>query len=338
MFGGVTVSKGTLALHQRPPLPAGLYLAQRKCCRQQRTVSTCGLFGTKAKEEEKAETAQASAPIPQSSPGSFLNKLGPLPLIVVGGVVVWGLIRSGFIWKNVTATKIPQETIKAVDLADSVAGSPKLDELFSKMDLNKDGRIDLKEVAFALKSVNPRASLSAARQSALDVFLLFDKDKNRYLDKEEFSMFMQRFCLLSDATFDVFVEELSTKLSEPAFLDVADKQVAKELEEIMGNNQVAEAIADRKLDGIFTVWDEDRDGSIKFKQLQMRLAKFSVPAASEQRTKSMMYSIPGNDDMDRATFGRFVEDFAKASGVSFADLADYLLVVPLHEFDPAQRS
>ena len=37
--------------------------------------------------------------------------------------------------------------------------------------------------------------------------------------------------------------------------------------------QVAEAIADRKLDGIFTVWDEDRDGSIKFKQLQMRLAK-----------------------------------------------------------------
>ena len=68
------------------------------------------------------------------------------------------------------------------------------------------------------------------------------------------------------------------------------------------------------------------------------VCRFSVPAASEQRTKSMMYSIPGNDDMDRATFGRFVEDFAKASGVSFADLADYLLVVPLHEFDPAQRS
>ena len=37
--------------------------------------------------------------------------------------------------------------------------------------------------------------------------------------------------------------------------------------------QEAEAIADRKLDGIFTVWDEDRDGSIKFKQLQMRLQK-----------------------------------------------------------------
>lgn len=79
MFGGVTVSKGTLALHQRPPLPAGLYLAQRKCCRQQRTVSTCGLFGTKAKEEEKAETAQASAPIPQRwgfcSPASVIRSL-----------------------------------------------------------------------------------------------------------------------------------------------------------------------------------------------------------------------------------------------------------------------
>lgn len=37
--------------------------------------------------------------------------------------------------------------------------------------------------------------------------------------------------------------------------------------------QAAEAIADRKLDGIFSVWDEDRDGSIKFKQLQLRLQK-----------------------------------------------------------------
>lgn len=51
----------------------------------------------------------------------------------------------------------------------------------------------------------------------------------------------------------------------------------------------------------------------------------------------MLNSIPGADDMDRATFGRFVEDFAKAAQVPFAELADYLLVVPLHEFDPAQK-
>ena len=40
-------------------------------------------------------------------------------------------------------------------------------------------RIDLKEVTLGLKSINPRAPLSAARKSALDVFLLFDADKNR---------------------------------------------------------------------------------------------------------------------------------------------------------------
>ena len=33
-----------------------------------------------------------------------------------------------------------QGTIKAVELAESVAKSSKLDELFSKMDLNGDGR------------------------------------------------------------------------------------------------------------------------------------------------------------------------------------------------------
>ena len=63
-----------------------------------------------------------------------------------------------------------------------------------------------------------------------------------------------------------------------------------------------------------------------------------MPAAGEQRTKSMMTAIPPSDDMDRPTFGRFVEDFAKASGSQFSDLADYLLVVPAHEFDPSQKS
>lgn len=67
------------------------------------------------------------------------------------------------------------------------------------------------------------------------------------------------------------------------------------------------------------------------------VCSYKVSAAGEQRTKGMLNSIPGTDDMDRATFGRFVEDFAKAAQVPFAELADYLLVVPHHEFDPAQK-
>lgn len=67
------------------------------------------------------------------------------------------------------------------------------------------------------------------------------------------------------------------------------------------------------------------------------VCRYKVSTSGEQRTKGMLNSIPGADDMDRATFGRFVEDFAKAAQVPFADLADYLLVVPHHEFDPAQK-
>ncbi|KAK9835568.1 hypothetical protein WJX74_003217 [Apatococcus lobatus] len=327
------------ALHpvQRPP--PRLSYTQGKRNRAQRLVTQAGLFGSnKQREEEKPEKGQAAAPIPERSPGSFLNKLGPLPLIVIGGVVVWGLIRSGLIWRNVTKTKVPQDTESAANLVDAVAtSSDKLDELFKKMDLNKDGRIDLKEVALGLKSVNPRASLSAARKSALDVFLLFDADKNRYLDKDEFSRFIQRFCLLSDSPFEQFADDLLMKLSAPQSLDLTDKKVAQELDRAIGGDKVAEAIADRKLDGIFTVWDEDRDGSIKFGQLKIRLQNYKVSAAGEERTKGMLNSVPSSDDFDRNEFGRFVEGFAKAANTSFADLADYLLVVPLHEFDPSLK-
>ena len=39
-----------------------------------------------------------------------------------------------------------------------------------------------------MKSLNPKASLSAARKSALDVFLLFDTDKNRCGKQASLSM------------------------------------------------------------------------------------------------------------------------------------------------------
>ncbi|KAK9849016.1 hypothetical protein WJX84_004403 [Apatococcus fuscideae] len=217
-----------------------------------------------------------------------------------------------------------QDTESAANLVDAVAtSSDKLDELFKKMDLNKDGRqadcshapvsLGPKDCpeggALGLKSVNPRASLSAARKSALDVFLLFDADKNRYLDKDEFSR----------------VQKLSA---------VHLQHVAQELDRAIGGDKVAEAIADRKLDGIFTVWDEDRDGSIKFGQLKIRLQNYKVSAAGEERTKGMLNSVPSSDDFDRNEFGRFVEGFAKAANTSFADLADYLLVVPLTNLIP----
>ncbi len=50
----------------------------------------------------------ATSEIVCRAPGSFLNNLGPLPLIVVGGVVLWGLVRSGFIWKSVVTIKVPE--------------------------------------------------------------------------------------------------------------------------------------------------------------------------------------------------------------------------------------
>lgn len=44
--------------------------------------------------------------------------------------------------------------------------------------ISGDGRVDLRELTEALYKLKPEAPLSAARDSALDIFLLFDKDRN----------------------------------------------------------------------------------------------------------------------------------------------------------------
>lgn len=44
--------------------------------------------------------------------------------------------------------------------------------------LTGNGRVDLRELTEALYKLQPNAPLSAARDSALDIFLLFDKDRN----------------------------------------------------------------------------------------------------------------------------------------------------------------
>jgi Ca2+-binding EF-hand superfamily protein len=69
-----------------------------------------------------------------------------------------------------------QQKVKLVEQADS----KQMAHLFRAFDRNHDGKVDLAELTIGLKKFKPDASANAARSSALDVLLLFDKNDSRY--------------------------------------------------------------------------------------------------------------------------------------------------------------
>lgn len=68
-----------------------------------------------------------------------------------------------------------QQKVKLVEQADS----QQMWDLFKAFDRNHDGRVDLAELTAGLKKFKPDASADAARSSALDVLLLFDKNDSK---------------------------------------------------------------------------------------------------------------------------------------------------------------
>lgn len=71
-----------------------------------------------------------------------------------------------------------QNLTAAVQLVDSVQSST-VDTLFNLFDQNQNGTIELCEVAWGLHKLKPQLPQEAARQQALQHFLLFDHGEQR---------------------------------------------------------------------------------------------------------------------------------------------------------------
>lgn len=58
-------------------------------------------------------------------------------------------------------------------------------------------------------------------------------------------------------------------------------------------------------------------------------------AAAAQAILEPGIATDGGQQMSREQFGTFVRRFAAASGLSFSAITDFLLVVPVFDYDPA---
>lgn len=276
----------------------------------------------------------APAPVP-----SWHRFLGPATLgaaLFMVAVALWKLVFS-----TDGPTRLEKNLTAAVQLVDSVQSST-VDILFNLFDQNQNGTIELCEVSWGVHKLKPQVSQEDARQQALEHFLLFDQGEQRHLDKSDFTVFLQRYCLLSDTKLSEIADDMIAMLSQPdKQSDASDDDVQQQLQALSAH-QVTEVYQERRLDAVFAMWDQNSDLRISFKELCEGLYRFSGVEKLKDKAAAAAQAIlePGiatdeGQQMSREQFGLFIRRFAAASGVSFSAITDFLLVVPVFDYDPA---
>ncbi|DBB17854.1 hypothetical protein WJX82_011681 [Trebouxia sp. C0006] len=277
------------------------------------------------------------------SPGpvpSWHRYLGPVTLgaaLFMVAVALWKLVFS-----TDGPTRLEKNLTAAVQLVDSVQSST-VDTLFNLFDKNQNGTIEICEVSWGLHKLKPQLPQEDARQQALKHFLLFDQGEHRHLDKQDFTVFLQRYCLLSDTKLSEIADDMITKLSQPDKQSETTSDDAMQLQlEALSAHQVTEVYQERRLDAVFGMWDQNSDLRISFKELCEGLFRFSgveklkdKAAAAAQAILEPGIATDGGQQMSREQFGLFIRRFAAASGVTFSAITDFLLVVPVFDYDPA---
>lgn len=275
------------------------------------------------------------APVP-----SWHRHLGPATLaaaLFMVAVALWKLVFS-----TDGPTRLEKNLTAAVQLVDSVQSST-VDTLFRLFDQNNNGTIELCEVSWGLHKLKPQLPQEDARQQALEHFLLFDQGEQRHLNRHDFSVFLQRYCLLSDTKLPDIADDMIQKLSQPDQQSDTPSDADVQLQlQALSTQQVTEVYQERRLDAVFGMWDQNNDLRISFKELCDGLFRFSGVEKLKDKAAAAAQAIlePGiaTDDgqqMSREQFGVFIRRFAAASGLSFSVITDFLLVVPVFDYDPA---
>ncbi|BDA45131.1 hypothetical protein COCOBI_06-6110 [Coccomyxa sp. Obi] len=150
--------------------------------------------------------------------------------------------------------------------------------VFNAVDSNGNALIDLRELANALSKwtllvATPDAPLGAAKNLALDLYLIFGVDPLQGFDQEQFKMVLQSWCLFTKISFDVMARWMETALELADIqLSPEDKMAAEELDHAMSSPEAMAAAVDaHKIDMVFHLWDTDSDGVASRKKLTRAL-------------------------------------------------------------------
>ncbi|KAK9908070.1 hypothetical protein WJX75_002406 [Coccomyxa subellipsoidea] len=223
--------------------------------------------------------------------------------------------------------------------------------VFTAVDTDGNARVDLRELATALAKwtllvTKPESPLAAAKNLALDLYMIFNVDPLEGFDEEQFKPVLQSWCLFTKISFEVMARWLETALELPDVqLSPEDKMAAQEIADAMRSPEAMAAVVEaHKIDLVFHLWDTDGDGVASRKKLTRALTWYyrllsqvqeetGGGDAGERRAEVIDFleqeQRPGLPGLDRTAFRTIVQRFCQLTGLPVPEVCDFLMSAAL---------
>mmetsp|Transcript_9613 Transcript_9613/g.14086 ORF Transcript_9613/g.14086 Transcript_9613/m.14086 type:complete len:562 (-) Transcript_9613:233-1918(-) len=210
----------------------------------------------------------------------------------------------------------------------------KEDFLFDMLDKNEDGRISAAELATHFRANNAGMDFYQALDKAITYAAMYDADSDATLDREEFKNFLARVTSEAESTFHDMCEYILMNVIFSANRNTAEEDAQAEKNAIMVDEIVKkkgrlfDALSDTRMMDLFTMFDQDGNGDIDFKEVANGIFKMKdIFAKSTQQVVHLMimYDRDGNRTLDYDEFAWLILGICAIGEAEFGDVADALI-------------
>lgn len=225
-----------------------------------------------------------------------------------------------------------QAQLDMVNELEKMKMEDKLDLLYSLLDKDEDGVIDVSELADGLRRRNVGLSFADAIEKSVDLVAIYDEDGDAVLNREEFDHFTHKIVLELDATVDEFCEFLVYQI---LFSDIngdddddeEDINIDELKHEVKERGQLLSALHDPRMESLFVLFDKNGDGFVSFKEVALGLYHLTKDMQESAKATTELLLMMDKDDKRLLPFEQFAKlvlAISAAAGASFEDVANDL--------------
>jgi len=224
-----------------------------------------------------------------------------------------------------------QAQLQMIDSLNEMSDEEKLTMLFGLIDTDRDGRIDARELADALRKRNADLAFADSIERAISFVAAFDTDKDAKLDLNEFKEFLDAILKAMGVTFHelsefLILQNIFSESGNDFVEDLAGALVSEDINEaVLAKEEFFDASTDPRMMVLFNLFDLDGDGSVDFKEVAIGLYRLTDDMEDAARMAVVVLLMFDKDDKRTLNF----EEFAKlmlhvvtAAETKFDDMAD----------------
>ena len=229
-----------------------------------------------------------------------------------------------------------QAQLDLLDELSKMTDDDKLETLFSLIDRDGDGKIDARELAEGLRSLDEDLAFGESLEAAVASVATFDTDADAKLDKAEFRHFLDELLGALDCTFHELSELLVMQvLSSDSFANPLEEAIGDMIstpldEAVMEAEILRSALTDDRMVALFNLFDVNNDNDVEFKEVALGLFKMTDDMEASSRAALaalLMYDEDENKTLDYVEFTKLVLNVISTSpdDVGFDEMIDEML-------------